>query len=302
MTTFIILVAALSLVVLLMKEYGWTDLTGNTRNDLVFEQRNKAYGAYEIRQKYSNRLIVAFFGMLVIMTTAAFAPKYLMKSEAVIINDPHKQGPDITIKEITKEEKVEQEVFEEPKEKPQEQPQQQPKNDISTAANTNPVATTKPLEQDTTQKDNNAVSSNTNHIGTDTLGNGSNIASTTGCINCGTTTEGNVNNGNGGGIQDEVTVQKRASFPGGIIPYLRKHIKYPDAASETGIEGKVYIEFIVYEDGSVKVSDIKRGVHPLLDNEAKRVINSMKGWQPAEINGKAVKVRMIQPVSFILQH
>lgn len=83
--------------------------------------------------------------------------------------------------------------------------------------------------------------------------------------------------------------------------YVAKNLKYPEEAAKLGIQGRVYLQFIVAKDGSIKEVSILRGVHPLLDNEAIRVIKSMPKWRPGYHKGKPVNVQFTFPVNFVVQ-
>ena len=98
-------------------------------------------------------------------------------------------------------------------------------------------------------------------------------------------------------------VEVMPQFPGGqiaMLQYLMKNIKYPEQAVKEGIQGRVTVRFIVEKDGSI--SDVKPvlSVHPLLNKEAVRVVESMPKWTPGKQNGKPVRVRYNLPVMFKL--
>jgi len=82
--------------------------------------------------------------------------------------------------------------------------------------------------------------------------------------------------------------------------YIVKNLKYPDIAAKNGIQGKVYVSFIVEEDGSISGVKVERGVDPILDKEAARVIESMPKWIPGYQRGQAVRVKFTLPVVFKL--
>jgi protein TonB len=101
-----------------------------------------------------------------------------------------------------------------------------------------------------------------------------------------------------------VVVEEQAMFPGreeGLINYMNNNIKYPQSAIEKGLEGRVITRFIVEKDGSLSDVEIIRGVDPLLDNEARRLIESMPKWKPGKVYGKEVRVRYTLPVTFRVQ-
>jgi len=100
-----------------------------------------------------------------------------------------------------------------------------------------------------------------------------------------------------------VIVQEMPVFSGGedeMYKYLAANIKYPQEARELGIQGKVYIEFVIEPDGSVSHITVKRGIGSGCDEEAARVVSSMPKWNPGKQNGQAVRVLLTLPVKFVL--
>ena len=109
----------------------------------------------------------------------------------------------------------------------------------------------------------------------------------------------------GGMVKDDsetsVEPDTPATFPGGefkMVEYLRDNLIYPEPAREKGIEGKVYVQFVVEEDGSITNVKIMRSVNKWLDAEAFRVIKSMPKWNPGTQNGKPVRTTMMLPINF----
>lgn len=99
-------------------------------------------------------------------------------------------------------------------------------------------------------------------------------------------------------------VENMPEFPGGELAlrkFIANAIKYPVIAQENGIQGKVYVNFVVDKDGSVTQARIARGVDPSLDKEALRVVNTLPKWKPGMQRGKPVKVSYTVPISFVLQ-
>ena len=84
--------------------------------------------------------------------------------------------------------------------------------------------------------------------------------------------------------------------------FIGRTIKYPADAIKDSIQGKVFVTFVVKADGTVGDAKIARGVHPLLDNEAIRVINSLPAWKPGKQGGEAVSVSYTVPVQFVLKN
>ena len=98
-------------------------------------------------------------------------------------------------------------------------------------------------------------------------------------------------------------VEEMPSYPGGekaLLEYVAKNIKYPQIARETGIQGRVFVGFVVEPDGSVSNVKILRGIGGGCDEEAMRVIKSLPKWKPGKQRGKAVRVSYQIPVVFKL--
>lgn len=99
-------------------------------------------------------------------------------------------------------------------------------------------------------------------------------------------------------------VEQMPEFPGGqteLVNFLIKSVKYPRESMEKGIQGKVFVSFVINKKGSVLNTKIERGVDPLLDAEALRVVNSMPKWTPGKEKGRKVAVQFTLPINFALQ-
>ena len=101
-----------------------------------------------------------------------------------------------------------------------------------------------------------------------------------------------------------VIVEDMPSFMGGGLNafsfYIQKNLKYPPMASENGIEGTVYIRFIVEKDGSINMVELLRGVDPVLDKAAVAAVERAPKWEPGKQRGKAVRVSCTIPIMFSL--
>lgn len=101
-----------------------------------------------------------------------------------------------------------------------------------------------------------------------------------------------------------MVVETMPQFPGGtaaLMKFLGENIKYPIIAQENGIQGRVFVNFVVNTDGSIVNVNVMRGVDPALDKEAVRVVKTMPRWQPGEQRGKKVRVSYTLPVNFQLR-
>lgn len=99
-------------------------------------------------------------------------------------------------------------------------------------------------------------------------------------------------------------VEQMPSFPGGpsaLMEWLSNNVKYPVVAQENGVQGRVVVSFVVERDGTITDVKVVRGVDPSLDKEASRVVRAMPRWIPGKQNGSAVRVKYNVPVAFRLQ-
>ena len=106
-----------------------------------------------------------------------------------------------------------------------------------------------------------------------------------------------------GAVTEEifVVVEEQPEFPGGteaMMKFLSDSIVYPKEAHARGIQGRVICNFVVMKDGTIDSVNIVRGIDPLLDAEAVRVLESMPKWEPGRQRGQAVNVRFTLPVTF----
>ena len=90
------------------------------------------------------------------------------------------------------------------------------------------------------------------------------------------------------------------TFKGNVQAWLVSHLQYPASAAVNNIQGKVIVKFVVGRDGSVSQAQVMRGVDPALDREALRVVNSMPKWNPGMNNGQPANVWFQLPITFKL--
>lgn len=101
-----------------------------------------------------------------------------------------------------------------------------------------------------------------------------------------------------------ISPQQMPEFPGGnaaLVRFLASNVHYPLVALQNETEGKVFVSFVINEAGKVQNIEVIRGIDPLLDAEALRVVGLMPDWKPGKQGGKAVKVRYSVPILFDLQ-
>ena len=100
-------------------------------------------------------------------------------------------------------------------------------------------------------------------------------------------------------------VQEMPKFNGGnqaeFVRWIADNMIYPEEAIRNFIDGRIFLSFVVEKNGTVSNVTVLRGVHPLLDNEAVRVVSSSPAWTPGRQFDKVVRVQFTIPINFILK-
>lgn len=274
------------------------DLISNEWADIVFQGRNKVYGAYQLRRGTSKRNIwamvfvaavaaVAYLGLAAYNSyQAAQKAKFEAEMEASLI-------------ETKKQAKVEKKTV-----TPKVEQVQKVEKVKSSIAFTPPVikkdSEVKPEEEMKTQDE---LKETKTAIGAfDVKGNDEAGGTVLKAVEDIATPEPPKQEVEQNKVFD--VVEQQPSYPGGmgaLNQWLASNIKYPAMAAENGIEGRVVVQFVVERDGSVSGVHVVRGVDPSLDKEATRVVSQMPKWIPGKQNGSAVRVKYTVPVTFRLQ-
>ncbi|HOZ29596.1 MAG TPA: energy transducer TonB [Bacteroidales bacterium] len=98
-------------------------------------------------------------------------------------------------------------------------------------------------------------------------------------------------------------VEDKPLFPGGdaaLMKFIADNTKYPEIAKENGIQGRVFIQFVIDKNGNVTKVQVAKGVDPYLDEEALRVVKMLPNWTPGKQRGKPVPVTFVVPINFKL--
>lgn len=257
--------------------------------ELVFEKRNKSYGAYVIRKVADKLLLIGLFMtisffLLAFMTPEIFGNK---KSIAPVFDSI----PDETVialedpPKIIREDPTTQNTFNDAVEII--------KNLVPAVVNDKLI-----LIEDSLADHQKLLVSN--------IGNKSQRGDT-GVGYMGDTTElGNEKKKADPPVVYEIgKVPVKPQFRNGdadLITYIGNNVVYPAYAKEIGIEGTVYVQFVIDAAGNVTETEIKKGIDPLLNNAALKVISNMPSWKPGMQNDHAVAVRMIIPIKFEIIH
>ena len=273
------------------------DLISNEWNDLVFEGRNQAYGAYKLRKGTAKRNVWA---LLIVGLAAALLYLGLQLQKMAEANKKVENTQAVELAKLNtekKEAKVEKkEIIKQEPEKVVEQVKSSVKFTAPIIKKDSEVKEEDEIKLDEVQKSDKAVGAFTvegnDEVGGAVLKAKEDIAAPEPPKH----------------VVEETkiftVVEQMPMYPGGdaaLMGYLRDNIKYPTVAAENGVQGRVVVGFVVERDGSITDVNILRGVDPSLDREAMRVVKSMPRWNPGKQNGSAVRVKYQVPVSFRLQ-
>lgn len=259
----------------------------------IFKKVNKEYGAYFLRKLNPRILLFAVLMAIVSGITVALIPFFIFKSEKGKFIYSSRQ---ITAENLFTPDK--------PGGLPLPPPPDIPAPAKATAKPTVPAE--KYLAPEVVETV--VIPETSPVLPTDSIANSDEGQKTTaGSVN-GSTTGSGRGTGSGSGVGDGNGLYSKAdvmpTFKGGDInkfrEWVQKKTKYPQIATENGIQGKVYITFVIEMDGSVANVKVARGVDPLIDNEALKSVMSSPKWTPGMNKGTAVRVAYMIAVNFEL--
>lgn len=260
--------------------------------DIIFEGKNKAYGAYDMRQTSSRRHLIAF-GFVTFLTLMLVTIPKIIDTITPATNPDRIKNTDVMVISDIPIEKPQEEIIVEPRLAP-------PPPPLARSIQFTPPIITQDEEVTDensmrTQEDlrdfNGLISTQT--VLTDNI-EGVDIRE----VDPATIT----GNGTGTGIIPDY-VEQMPQYPGGnqeLARYLKDNMKYPVPAIEAGIEGRVFLKFVVGKDGGISNVQVLKGIDPSCDKEAVRVIENMPRWIAGMQNGNPVAVYFTLPVLFKL--
>jgi len=261
---------------------NWNNVASPQRNDLVFEGRNQSYGAYEIRANYTRTVALILLGMF-LSVGLAFGIKAVMGMKG----KEEKKGPviDVSAIDLTPPPLDESE--------PPPPPPPPPPPAVEMVRFVPPIIKDDAVETDPPPPQEALVETN---VGTQNVeGTGDEVVIPT------------ENTGNG--VVEEkapeifTVVEEMPEYPGGtkaMMEYLTNNTKFPQVELEAGIQGRVFVKFVVQPDGAISNVEVLRGVAggEGLSKEAVRVVKSMPKWKPGKQNGRTVPVYFNLPINF----
>lgn len=257
----------------------WQQVTSSTRNEIVFEARNKEYGAYVLRRDYDKRMVFIILGLVLFMGLTYAAYQIVKNLPEEVVEQPKMISENFTMPA---------EPVEDVPPPPDEPP---PPPTEETIAFNPPVIVDIPVDDEVPsqeQMEDTKASDKTQEGGDENWGvevQGEEVAEKPVEVK-----------------EEEILdiVEEEAGFPGNVQEWIAKNIKYPESAIELGDQGRVFVQFVVEKNGDVSNVVILRGVSDDLDKEAKRVVKNMPNWKPAKNNGKSVRTYVRLPINFEL--
>jgi protein TonB len=247
-------------------------------DDIVFESRNKEYGAYKLRKRYNRTVIWSLIVGCIIWSTAIITPYLNAKA---LENQKKRSERQVEIK---------MENLDQPNEQvaPPPPPPPPPSDVVQQQKYVPPVVVDSIKPEEMTQ----LMTADDAHL--------------------------EVKNEEVVEVQEVkeevqeaepeeipfVVVEEMPMFPGGdveLLKYIAEHTNYPDVAKENNIQGRVIVRFCVTAKGGVSQVSVLKGVDPELDKEAMRVVQSLPAFKPGKQGGKPVPVWYMVPITFTLK-
>ena len=277
------------------------DLSSHEWTEIIFEGKNKEFGAYQLRSASAKRHNLAMLSVVVVIILAFLISLGVSALERAAEEGPLAEAEQEmvsvdTTQEDEPEPEEEQERFEEP-EKEEVLPEE--------VLNTVKVTELSIVDDDQVSKE-DEIKTQDELTQTETAFGASDFDKGTDDVSVVREHKEEI-------VVEEkkpepekifTAVEQAPKFPGGdaeMYKWLSNHIRYPEQAAQNNIQGRVTVQFVVEKDGSIGEVKVVRGKDPDLDKEAVRVVKSMPKFVPGKMNGQAVRVWFTLPINFKLQ-
>jgi protein TonB len=248
-------------------------------DEIVFEERNKEYGAYKLRKKYNRSVLIAMLIGIVILSTAVITP-YL-----------NAKALDKRTKRAEREVEIKMENLDTPNEVvAPPPPPPPPPEEVQQQAKYVP-----PVVVDSVKPEDNVQLMTADEAQTEVQ----NLE----VVEVVAEVKEEVQEAEPEEVPF-VVVEEMPMYPGGdaeLLKYIGEHTNYPEVAKENNIQGRVIVRFCVTAKGGVSQVSILKGVDPELDAEAIRVVNTLPAFKPGKQGGKPVPVWYMVPITFTLK-
>jgi protein TonB len=268
------------------------NLTSREWCDIIFEGKNKKYGAYYLRKTSNRRHLKALLAVIILVAVVVVLPFII---ESVKPND---KEVEVEVGETTLSD-LEQLKKQLPEDKVIEEFKAPPPPEVRASIQFVPPVIVEKVTKETEIPPTEEIVKSTEAIATQTVETGSNKGQTIDELE-------KVVIPTPEKEEDKIfrAVEQQPQFPGGqseLMKYLSNNLKYPPAAAEQGIQGRVVVQFVVSKNGAISDVKVLQPLHPSCDKEAVRLISSMPKWIPGKQNGNPVNVYYTIPIRFKLQ-
>lgn len=280
------------------------DLTSKEWRDLIFEGKNKDFGAYQLRKNSDKRHNLAVLWTLIGLVIVALCvwawlgvSDYLEQKRMEEALEAEKMSQ-VELADTPEQEEEEEQKYEEEK-KPE-----VVQEEVAASVQQTAIAIVPPNEVKNEVKDVQEQQENTttvgvvNQAGSDDVDRHQTVATQVKVEPVPVIEEKPKPKDEPEKVFE--AVEQQAQFKGNVNKWLSSHINYPQAAQDNGVQGKVVVRFIVNKDGSVSDVTVLKSVDRDLDREAVRVVKSMPKWQPGKNNGVPVRSYFTLPINFRL--
>lgn len=285
------------------------DLTSKEWRDIVFENKNQEFGAYDLRKKSDRRHNMAMLYLLVglvILCGLIFGYSKYSDYRAEIERQAKEQAEKMLAAQLAAAEAAEEPEEEVQEEQKFEQEIPQVPEEVLATVQVTQIAIVDAdkvkneiMTQEQQQEDNTARGV-VNQEGSDDANKFTAVKEQVQVVQ-----EPEPKIEKPKEEQIFVAVEQPAEFKGGtaaLMKWLSNNVRYPEAAQQNGVQGRVIVKFVVEKDGSIGSPTILKGVDKDLDAEALRVVHRMPKWQPGKNNGQPVRSYFQLPVTFRLQN
>jgi protein TonB len=248
-------------------------------DDIVFEDRNKEYGAYRLRKRYNRNVTISLLIGILILATAIITP-YL-----------NAKASENKSKRAEKEVQIKMEKLDQPNEQaPPPPPPPPPPTDVVQQQKYVPPVVVDSIKPEDVKQLMTADQAQTDVKNTEVVEVQQQVKEEV--------QEAEPEQ------QPFIVVEEMPEFPGGTVElqkWLMEHTQYPEIAKENNIQGKVIVRFCVTPKGGVSQVSVLKGVDPELDKEAMRVVTTLPPFKPGKQGGKPVPVWYMVPIAFTLK-
>ncbi|MDE5940826.1 MAG: energy transducer TonB [Muribaculaceae bacterium] len=283
------------------------DLSSKEWTDVIFEGKNKEFGAYELRRQSDGRhnraMLFVIIGLIFVLIGGYFWSRY---------SDYRREQRELQLQAEMEQMLAQMEAD------AQQEEEQQPEEEIPQAVEEPVAEEALPEEILNTIKDTEIAIAADEEV-TEDITSKDEVAESTAAAGASTFDQGTDDLNVVREHKEEIIVEEKhepvkeeiftaveqmPQFPGGeaeLLKYIATHIKYPTMAAENNIQGRVVVKFVVKKDGQVGDVVVVRGKDPDLDKEAVRVVKTLPKFIPGKMNGQAVSVWYTLPINFKLQ-